>query len=102
MDEYNYKSIERPIGYIDDYNTWSNEGCARLALAVAAQKGRQYSVIYAAWKRAKSEEKKKYYYAHLNSIKNFFEKGFIGAFIDSETVLSSIRYNVDKDLGILK
>lgn len=93
---------ERSIGDLSDWETWDDSGCQKLALTVAAQKGRQYACIYAAWKRATSEEKKKYYEAHLNGLEYFFERSFVGIIVDSDEMLKAIRDNVDKDLRVRK
>ena len=92
--------MDRPIGDLSDWESWTDSGCERLALEVAKQKGRQYAMIYAAYRRAKSEDKKKYYQTYLKSIEYFFTRSFIGALVDSDTVLASIRYGVDKEMGI--
>lgn len=90
------------IGSLEGWEHWTDSGCERLALEVAKQKGRQYALLYAHWKKAHSEDKKKYYKACLNGIEYFFYNSFIGAYVDSEAVLESVRYTVDKELGVRK
>ena len=91
---------ERSIGDLSDWESWTDSGCQRLALEVAKQKGRQYATVYAAYRRAKSDDKRKYYLAYLNGLEYFFTRSFIGALVDADTVLSSIRYGVDKEMGV--
>lgn len=88
------------IGSLEGWENWTDSGCERLALEIAKQKGRQYALVYAAYRRAKSEDKKKYYQTYLKSIEYFFTRSFIGAFVDGDTVLASVRYRVDKEMGV--
>ena len=90
------------IGSLEGWEHWTDSGCERLALEVAKQKGRQYALLYAHWKKAHSEDKKKYYRACLNGIEYFFEHSFLGAYVDGETVLTAVRQQVDKEMGVLK
>ena len=39
------------IGSLEGWENWTDSGCERLALEVAKQKGRQYALIYAHWKK---------------------------------------------------
>lgn len=89
------------IGSLEGWEHWTDSGCERLALEVAKQKGRQYALLYAHWRKAHSEDEKKYYRACLNGIEHFFEYSFLGAYVDGETVLTAVRQQVDTEMGVV-
>lgn len=90
------------IGSLQGWEHWTDSGCERLALEVAKQKGRQYALNYAHWRKTNSNDKKKYYYACMRGIEYFFDNSFLGAYVDGETVLTAVKQQVDKEMGVLK
>lgn len=90
------------IGSLQGWEHWTDSGCERLALEVAKKKGRQYALLYAHWRKTNSEYKKKYYYACMRGIEYFFQNSFLGAYVDGETVLTAVKQQVDKEMGVLK
>ena len=89
------------IGSLEGWEHWTDSGCERLALEVAKQKGRQYALNYAHWRKTNDKNKKKYYYACMRGIEHFFEYSFLGTYVDGETVLTAVRQQVDTEMGVV-